>query len=133
MTRPLGLLVLTSLALWVCLAGPAWLLLGPESLIETAVAFGLCLLPLIATHVWAQRAFAANPEQQVLAVLGGTTLRLIVVAGGGIALFHGVEALHREPFLFWVIAFYLVTLTLEVIVVVRGQNKAAPGSAAECR
>jgi hypothetical protein len=122
MIRQLGLLLVSSLALWLLLAGPAWLLAGTSALVDTAVALGLCLAPMTATLLWCHWAFGNAPEQQLLAVMGGTTLRLLVAAGGGIALFHGFEALHRPAFLIWVIVFYLATLTLEVIVVVRDQN-----------
>jgi hypothetical protein len=121
MIHQLRLLLILSLLFWLLIAGPAWLLAGPGVLLDTGVALALCLVPMTATLLWSRYAFAAAPEQQVLAVLGGTSLRLFVAAGGGIALYLNVEALARPAFLFWVIVFYLATLTLEVMVVVRGQ------------
>ncbi len=72
---------------------------------------------MLATLLWCQRTFTSSPEQQLLAVLGGTGLRLVVVLAGGIALYHQVEALNRPAFLIWVVVFYLATLTLEIMLV----------------
>jgi hypothetical protein len=47
---------------------------------------------------------------------------MLAVAGGSIGLYFGVEALNRPAFLIWVVVFYLTTLALEVVLVVRRQN-----------
>jgi hypothetical protein len=129
MRAPLAQLLFGSLALWLLLAVPAWLLAGEQTLLDTAVACGLCLVPMTATLLWCQWAFAHAPEQQLLSVLGGTSIRLFVAIAGGIGLFHAVPALHRPAFLLWVIVFYLATLALEIVVVIR-RHKALAGDAA---
>jgi hypothetical protein len=121
-TRQLVPLLVGSLAIWLLLAIPAWLLAGDTGLLDTAIASGLCLVPMTATMLWCQWAFSNAPEQQLLAVLGGTSVRLVVVIAGGIALNRTVEALHRPAFLLWVVVFYLATLTLEIVLVVRRQT-----------
>jgi len=122
MTTQLVRVLLGSLVLWLLAAVPAWLLGGTTALADTALACGLCLVPMVATFIWAEWACAQAADQQLLAVLGGTGVRLFVVAGAGIGLYHAVAELHRPAFLLWVIIFYLATLTLEVVVVVRRQG-----------
>jgi hypothetical protein len=124
MTRQLAQLLTGSLALWAVLAAPAWYFGGGRALLETVVACGLCLVPMTLTMIWCHQAFRTSPEQQLLAVLGGTGARLVIVIAGGIGLYHAVELLHRPAFLLWVIVFYLTTLTLEMVLIVRRQNAA---------
>jgi hypothetical protein len=122
MIRQLAQLWLGSLLLWIALATPAYFVAGDVALFDTAVACGLCLLPMTATMLWCQWAFGGSSEQQLAAVLGGSSVRLLVAVAGGIALHHNVEALERPAFLLWVVVFYLTTLTLEIVLVVRRQN-----------
>lgn len=128
MTRQLVLLVGGTLGLWLLAAAPAWLLGGEQALLETAAAALLCLLPMVATMVWAHHSFGGSPEQLLAAGLGGSGARMLVVLGGGIALSRSVEALSRPAFLLWVVVFYLATLTLEIVLIVRRQNAAAPAA-----
>ena len=122
MIRSLGQLWAGTIVLWLLSALPAWLISPETGLLDITVACGLCLAPMTATLLWCHQAFRGAPEQLLLAVLGGTTVRLFVVLGGSIGLFFAVEALARPGFLVWVVLFYLLTLTLEVVVVVRRQN-----------
>jgi hypothetical protein len=46
--------------------------------------------------------------------MGGTVVRLVVVMGGGVALYLLVPYFSHPSFWIWVIVFYLVTLTLEM-------------------
>jgi len=128
--RLLGQLWAGSLAMWLLLAGGAWLLAGEVGLIDTAIACVLCLVPMTATMLWCHWSFGSAPDQQLVAVLGGTGVRLLVVIVGGIGLFHTVAALHRPAFLLWVVVFYLGTLTLEIVLVVRRQNVLAAATTA---
>ncbi len=125
MRRQLGLLLFSTLLLWLLLGGGAALVAGPSALLETAVACALCLVPMVATLLWCHWALSGAPEQQLLAVLGGTGVRLLIAIVGGIVLHRTVEALHRPAFLLWVIVFYLATLTLEIVAVVRRHNALA--------
>jgi hypothetical protein len=125
MMRQLAQLWAGSLALWMVLASGGWLVAGTTGVIDTAVACGLCLVPMTLTMLWCHHAFRGAAEQQLMAVLGGTGVRLLVVIAGGIALYHSVAELHRPAFLLWVVVFYLGTLTLEIVLVVRRQNALA--------
>jgi hypothetical protein len=125
LTRQLVPLLVGSLAIWLLLAIPAWLLIGEVALLDTALACGLCFVPMTLTMLWCHWSFGGAPEQQLMAVLGGTSVRLVVVIAGGIALNRTVEALNRPAFLLWVVVFYLATLTLEIVLVVRRQTNVA--------
>jgi hypothetical protein len=136
MISALGQLWAGTALLWLATALPAWLIAPETGLVDITVASLLCLAPMTATLLWCHYSFRADPEQQLLAVLGGTGVRLFVVLLGSIGLFYAVEALARPIFLVWVVVFYLATLTLEVVVVVRRQNALcaaapAPAGAAE--
>jgi len=133
MIRALGQLWTGTIALWLLAALPAWLLSPETGLLDITVASLLCLAPMTATMLWCHYALRGAPEQQLLAVLGGTGVRLFVVLLGSIGLFFAVDALARPAFLVWVVVFYLLTLTLEVILVVQRQNAASGTAAAGAR
>jgi hypothetical protein len=116
----------------VCGSAVAWLLaamvaygLGAESAIaHSAAAFLLCLLPTSLTLAWSRSVMSTgSPEGQLLAVLGGTGVRLLFAVGGALVLFHGTILFHERAFWQWVVGAYLVTLGLEVGLVVRSQNQ----------
>jgi hypothetical protein len=123
-TRRLGLLLGGSLAVWAVAACAAYLLDGGPAVLRSAVALGLCLLPAALTLCWAEWTFRRAPEQYLLTVLGGTGLRLFVVLGGALALQIAVVDLRGQGFLLWVLAFYLITLTFEVVCLLAGRSAA---------
>jgi hypothetical protein len=129
MMRQLGQLWAASVLLWLVLAIPAWLLGQEQACIDSAVAVLLCLLPMSATLWWCHRAFAGSPEAQLAAVMGGSGVRLVVVLPASIGLFFAVEALQRPAFLIWVVVYYLATLALEVVLIMRWQNAVAAAPA----
>lgn len=136
MNRRLGLLITGSLAAWVVTLYPAYRLWGnPDAygpwwqdpvFVYSAVAVGLCLVPTALTLVWGGWAFRQSPEQQLLMVLGGTVVRILVVLGGGVALFLATDYFRQKSFMVWLLVFYLLTLALE-IVLLTGQTSAADG------
>ena len=121
--RSLGVLIGGALAAWLLAAVPARWLGGDEALLHSGVAFLLCLVPTALTLAWCHLALARSPEQQLLAVLGGSGVRMVLVIAAALVLFHATEAFHHRKFLLWVIAAYLVTLTLEVVLVTRRQAR----------
>jgi hypothetical protein len=123
--RQLGYLLVGTALIWVLLAVPAWFLAGEVALVDTALACGLCLVPMAVTMFWCHWSFGASPEQQLLAVLGGTSVRLVAVVAGGVGLHQALDALNRPAFLVWVVVFYLATLTLEIVLVARRQSALA--------
>jgi hypothetical protein len=111
-----------TVALWLLLAGPAYLCWGEQQLIFSAVAAGLCLVPMAATLVWVEFAHGQKaPEQQLLAVLGGTGVCMAFVLAGGMVIYFAVPPFKSAGFWLWVVGFYLWTLTVKVVLVVRRQ------------
>jgi hypothetical protein len=86
------------------------------------VAVALCLLPASATMLWAHWAYRRAPEQQLWMVLGGGGVRMGVVLGVGLGLYVLVPYFNDPGFWVWLLLFYLLTLALEVVLVVRGQT-----------
>ena len=121
MMRSLALLALGTAALWLLLLFPVRLAFGDRAVLETAVAAVLCLIPMALTMAWSAWAQAGSPETQLAAVLGGTALRMLLIVAIALALFKTVEELSRPDFLIWVVVFYLATLTLEIVLLVRRQ------------
>jgi len=116
----LGVAVAVGLAA-VLLGRHLW---GDQTALAAAIACGVCLVPATATLLWSEWAMTWSPQQQVTAVLGGSGLRLLVVGVAAFALFQQVPFLHAEESHFWnwVLAFYLVTLALEVVVLLWAQS-----------
>lgn len=98
---------------------------GDAAMIYAGVAVLLCLLPACATLVWASRSLSRSPDEQLVAVLGGTGLRLFPVALAGFALSLGVPYFQRYPgFLIWLGVAYLVTLMLEMMLLLASRPAA---------
>jgi len=105
---------------WILMTYPASLL-WPEdpTWLWSTTAAALCLLPTALTLVWARRADPHKPEQQLLAVMGGTGVRMAFVLAAGLILFLNVNAFGYQRFWIFVIVYYLFTLTLEMVLIVR--------------
>ena len=82
-------------------------------------AAALCLVPTALTLVWARRAYGQQPEQQMLAVMGGTGVRMAFVLAVGLLLFFNVKEFAYQRFWIFVIVYYLFTLALEMVLIVR--------------
>jgi hypothetical protein len=117
-------LIIGTLALWVAAAYPAWLLGGEEALAHSAVALILCIVPTTATLLWAEWTTRQSPEQQLTMVLGGTGIRLGLVMGVGLLLYTLVPFFGKQSFWIWLLIFYLFTLALEMVLVVRSWSAA---------
>lgn len=119
MRKQATLLILTSLAFWVAVSYPAFVLGGESALIYSAVALLLCLLPTVATLLWAGWAWNTTPEQQLTMILGGTGLRMTFVLGCGLLLYSAVPYFAQQSFWVWLLVFYLLTLALEMVLIVK--------------
>ena len=80
------------IAFWAVLAVPVYCLGGETSLLFSAAAAVLCLVPTAATQVWIDLAFGKSPEQQLAAALGGSGIRIAFVLLAGM-LFIGVSTI----------------------------------------
>jgi hypothetical protein len=87
------------------------------------VASLLCLVPTLATLVWASRPGNQLPEHQMLMILGGTAVRMTVVFGVGLLLYYTVPTFERMSFWIVVLVFYLFTLSLEIALLLNGPNQ----------
>ena len=135
MIRPLGSLLIGCLAFWAVATGLIYLCWDQFALTEAAfprgvavlfnsVALGLCLVPMAVTLVWVSWANRKTADQQLLAILGGTSVRMCFVLGAGLLLTNVVPIFvqHQWTFWVWLLVFYLVTLGLEIVVLVRGRD-----------
>ena len=123
MIRRLFLLLVGSATFWLLVALPARMLGGGNAaVLYSGTALLLCLLPMAATLVWTEYALRQSPEQQLVAVLGGTGVRMAVVLGGAWLLFASVP-FYREHagFWIWVLVCYLFTLALEIVLMLAGR------------
>jgi hypothetical protein len=129
--KRVGLLIAITVTVWAVTAYPAQLHWGEAALVHSAAAAGLCLVPTALTMLWTGWASRQSPEQQLVTVLGGTGVRMGVVLGAGLALYSWVPSFGQQSFWVWVLLFYLLTLALEMVLVVKGQPSAngQPGPA----
>jgi hypothetical protein len=121
------LLVGGSLAFWVLAGLPARHLGGGDTALAYAgTAVLLCLLPAVATLLWARWAFRQDAQQQITMMLGGTGLRMFAVLLAGFALYNYVPYYQRQGgFWVWLLVSYLFVLALEMTLLLAG--RADPG------
>ncbi|OAI53167.1 hypothetical protein AYO44_16240 [Planctomycetaceae bacterium SCGC AG-212-F19] len=115
----LGQLIAISVFVWVVAAYPAYRLGGEQTLVHSAVAALLCLVPAAASLALARRSFGSAPEQRLLFTLGGTGLRMFLVLGVVALLYLNIPYFQPTGFVLWVLGFYLLTLALEVTFLVQ--------------
>jgi hypothetical protein len=125
--RRLGLFVAGSAAVWLVTLALAWLLWRDhrDSLVQCSVtALVLCLVPTALTFLWSSWGLKQTADQQLVAVLGGTGVRMFFVLGLGLLLANTVDFLHAHQIKFWlwVLVFYMTTLALEMVLIVRSQT-----------
>jgi hypothetical protein len=116
--RLLGML-LGSALLWLALAYPARWLWGEAVLRQSLVALGLCLAPGLVTVLWGSWAAKRSPEAQLLMLVGSTGLRMVFVIVGGLVVFFRAPGFRDGGFWGWIIAFYLLTLALEMLLLLK--------------
>jgi hypothetical protein len=124
--RLLAFLVGGTLAAWIVVLYPARIMVGEFAILYSTVAMALCLVPAALTLAWSWRAMEGKGEQQIIVILGGTGLRMVLVLVGGLAICGLFPAFQQASFWIFVLAFYLVTLALEMILIV-GQLRSRLG------
>ena len=87
--------------------------------LASGVAVLLCLPPSALTLVWTRWAAKGPPEQQLLALLGGTTLRMGFVLLGGLLLAVTSVYFQQANFWIWLLLAYLFTLSLEMLLLLQ--------------
>ena len=99
---------------------------GDAMMIYGGVAALICLIPGSLTLWWGSRP-NIQPREQVLVMFGSTGLRIMGVFGLGILLFFTVPYLRvHRGFWLWVLVFYLFTLALEMMLIVRSRPATNP-------
>ncbi|MGL4554710.1 MAG: hypothetical protein ACRC33_26385 [Gemmataceae bacterium] len=121
MTARVLFLVAAAAAFWLALGLPARQLAGDEAIVHAGVAVLLSLVPGVLTLVWAGWAYRQNPQQELLAALGATGLRMFVVLVSALLLHQTVGYFHSPAFLLWVAGAYCFLLAVEVVLLVRGR------------
>lgn len=113
-------LVVGTVAFWGLVTYPARLLWpdDPTFAWSTAAA-AICLVPSALTLAWTRWAYASQPEQQLLAVFGGTAVRMVVVIAAGMILFLSIKTFAYQRFWIFIVVYYLFTLALEMVIIVR--------------
>jgi len=122
--KKIGLLLGSTILLWSLLIFPSWRLWGDAVWLQSLTAMAVCLLPALAVMIWTQRTQGA-PEEQVLAVLGGTALRMFFVLGAGLLLSKTMPEIYTESFWGWVAVFYLFVLALETMLILKRNSPQA--------
>jgi hypothetical protein len=114
--RPVLYIVAGSLAFWLLLAVPARQLGGGDgAIILSGTALLLCLVPTVATLMWAAWSLRKHSEQQLTMILGGTGLRMFFVLGAALLISRVVPYYQEQTsFWIWLLVFYLITLALEM-------------------
>jgi hypothetical protein len=129
-------LIVATVAFWVLTAIPVKHLGGGDTaLLYSGTALLLCLVPGVLTMLWIGWTTDRDPQQRLLAALGSTGVRLFGVLLAGLLLVRTVP-LYREQsgFLIWLLVFYLFTLTLEMVLLLKAGSRpaqsgeSAPGS-----
>lgn len=119
MMKRVALFLLGSLLIAALLIVPAVLIWGEEMLTPGLTAFGVVLVPALATFLWAGWTFRAAPDMALLAGLGGSGVRMFVVLGVGFLLVQLAPATYGTTFLLWLAVFYLLLLALEITLLVQ--------------
>jgi hypothetical protein len=133
-TKRLGLFLAGAAAIWAITFAIAWagiLTSGGEVwseqltalLVSSLAAMLLCLIPTTLTLLWSSWGLKQTPDQQLAVVLGGTGIRMFFVLGLGLLLSQSVPLLRERQIIFWVwlLIYYLATLALEMVLLVRAQ------------
>jgi hypothetical protein len=118
-----GRLAVATGALWVLLLGPAWLVAGREGLIGLSAAAILCAIPGFVVF-WLASVYGPAGAQVPLVILGGTLLRMVFVFLGMVIVQSADPRLGLREFVIWLLAFYVVLLGVETLLVLP-----RPGSA----
>src|SRR5262245_21162469 len=123
--RRVAALFVVGIGLGLILLAPAWWWLGESVVLESGVALSLCVIPAAGTMVWNDLAYRKSPEMQLLAVLGGSGVRLGVALGVGALLYFQCPDEFSAVFWGWLILFYLVLLALEIALIINPDKRSA--------
>ena len=107
---------------WLLALVPGWLLGGPKAVLQSGVALLVCVVPAMGTLWWALRA-GPTPEKQLLATLGGSGIRMLVVLAAGLVLHLGWPNTFDDYLWIWIAVFYIILLALETALLVMSKQR----------
>lgn len=116
-------LVLACFGFAVLLAGPAWLVAGSKGLIGLSAAAVLCTLP--GCLVTGFRHLAGGSQATLMLAAGG--IRMAFVLLGALVARFGTDGYGLREFFVWLILFYLFTLALETVSVLKSSEGQTDG------
>jgi hypothetical protein len=111
-----GWLAVATAVLWTLLLGPAWLIAGREALIGVSAAAALCAIPGFIVF-WLAAVYGPAGSQVPLVILGATLLRMVFVFLGMVIVQSADPRLGLREFVIWLLAFYVVLLGVETLLV----------------
>jgi hypothetical protein len=128
--KRLGLLIGGTLLFGAIVACIAYWLGAERGLAFSGVGLAICLIPATVTMLLAEWSFRKSPDMFLMAVLGGTGVRMFIVLGVFWVLSQSQPYFQDMGFVLSVLVFYLFTLALEMAVLLTGRvNPGKPGSA----
>jgi hypothetical protein len=119
-----GWLAIATGGLWMLLLAPAWFVAGREALVGLSAAALLCAIPGFIVF-WLAAAYGAAGAQVPLVILGATVLRMVFVFLGMIIVQSANHRLGMREFVVWLLAFYVVLLAVETLLVLPRPSRAA--------
>jgi hypothetical protein len=121
--RRLLFLIGGAAAFWLLVGLPARALGGGDrALIFSGAAVLLCLPPMAGALVWASWAQSQSPQDQLVAVVGGTGVRMIFVLAGALILALAVPYFQGQvAFWIWLLVVYAAALALDVALILAGR------------
>lgn len=117
MARNLAILVGGGFVAWAVVYFPARQLGGEQAVVFSLAALLICLVPNIATLLWAQRSWQKYPERRLVIVVAGTGMRFAFVLGSALVLYSGWPYFQQTSFWLWIVSFYVLMLGLETTLV----------------
>ena len=112
-------LIFGTVGFWLLSMLPALFLGDHQTLVHSATAGLMCLMPILATQLWYLRTRRQPGARLSIVVLAGTGLRMFVVLAGGLVLSLSFDYFRTQNFWIWILMFYLATLALDVSLLYR--------------
>ena len=128
MRTQVGVLITGVVFAWMLVSYPAWRYDRELGLLMSGSAALLCLIPAVVTFLWGLKAMTGSPSDRLRHAVFGMMLRMVVVLGGGMALYFGVPNFERPRFWLWVAGFYLGALALETVLLNYAPQAKAAGT-----
>ena len=108
------------------LIGPAYFVAATDGLIGVSIAAGLCLVPgLLVLGLSTMLGASGSPAG---AILSGNVLRMLFVLVGSLVVRSFLPTLRIREFIVWLLVFYLATLLIETLFILRLSQSSISGA-----